>query len=68
MDIESLKSEAQTVAGHINLQKENIINTVNVYKISGKESFVVEVGISKNIVIMRQRRIKLRIENNSQKI
>ncbi len=46
--IDELKSEAQTVADHINLQKENIINTVNIYKISGQQSFVVEAGISKN--------------------
>ena len=47
IDVKHLKIEAQTVAEHINLQKEGIINTVNVYKISWQESFVVEAGISK---------------------
>ena len=47
INLDTIKSEAQTVAGHMNLQKENIVNTINVYKISGQESFVVEAGISK---------------------
>lgn len=47
INLEEIKSEAQTISGHMNVQKENIINTINVYKISWQDSFVVEVGISK---------------------
>jgi preprotein translocase SecF subunit len=47
IDIEEIKRLTNTVTQDINQQKEGIINTTNVYKISGQESFVVEVGISK---------------------
>jgi preprotein translocase subunit SecF len=47
IDIEEIKRLTSTVTQDINQQKEGIINTTNVYKISGQESFVVEVGISK---------------------
>lgn len=47
IDVDIIKETSQQIAANINAQKEGIINTVNVYKISGQESFVVEAGISK---------------------
>lgn len=46
-DIEEVREIATMVQWHINLQ-ENIINTINVYKVSGEEVFVVEAGFDRN--------------------
>lgn len=49
IDLDQLKTEAETVAGNINLQEKNVISTINLYKISGQNNFVVEAGISKHL-------------------
>ncbi len=46
-DIEEVRKIATMVQGHINLQ-ENIINAINVYKVSWENIFVVEAGFSRN--------------------
>ena len=47
-DIGQITKEAEAIKGHINISG-NIINTVNVYKITGENTFVVETGFSQNI-------------------
>lgn len=47
-NLETINSEANTVAGHININGD-IINSVNVYKITGEDVFVVEAGFQRNI-------------------
>lgn len=47
-DIEQLNQEAQTLKGHINIAGE-IINVVNVYKVSGENTFIVEAGFTRNM-------------------
>lgn len=49
IDLKQLKTEAETIAGHINLQEKNVITTINLYKISGQNNFVVEAGVSKHL-------------------
>jgi len=46
--LDEVSQEADTIKGHINIKGE-IINTVNVYKITGENTFVVETGFSSNI-------------------
>ena len=45
-NIEQVREIAETVQGHINLQ-ENIINTVEVFRVSGENLFVVQAGFSR---------------------
>lgn len=46
--IDTFANEAQVIKDHINFQSD-VINSVNVYKITGQNSFIVEAGF-KNIV------------------
>lgn len=47
-NLQQLSEEADTVAGHINING-SIINTVNTYKVTGEKVFVVEAGFSRSI-------------------
>lgn len=47
-NLEEVNSEAQIGADHINLNG-NIINTVNTYKVTGEDVFIVEAGFSRSI-------------------
>jgi len=47
LDLQKIDQEAKTVKDHINLSGD-IINNVNVYKVSGENIFVVEAGFNPN--------------------
>lgn len=47
-DIDEITTEANTIKWHINLSG-SIINTIDVYKITGENAFVVEAGFSQGI-------------------
>ena len=47
--IEDMREVASMVQGHINVQEQNVISTVEVFRVAWEDIFVVQAGFSRNL-------------------
>lgn len=61
-DFDEIKTEAETVSEHINMSGD-IINTINAYKITGEDIFIIEAGFSQDIEEKEIEKFKVAYKN-----
>jgi len=62
IDLEKIRTEVKTLADKVN-EEEKVINTINVYKISGEDKFIVETGFNRNIEDIELERQKVNFKD-----